>query len=159
MRAAWQNAVERDDRFIQEGREDEVNLWLKRTGWHEYLVGSDRTMLMSLVEEPGEDDGEETHVIWKAMSGMIQDCQQMVAKRVGIFVRMEVIQTEAHQTRYQPLQPYMNEKSMRENTRPWQQIIAFITRTQTHGVGVEHRLWRCDQEGSERTRQEYRTIR
>lgn len=132
MQTAWQQALERDDRFIQEGQENEVNPWLKRTGWHEYLVGKDRLMLLDLIAEPGEDDPEEIHVIWRAMDQMIRHCQQTVGTRVGIFVRLEAIRTEKHQTRFYPLQPYMDAKQMGEYSRPWKQVIAFIARTQTN---------------------------
>jgi phosphopantothenoylcysteine synthetase/decarboxylase len=47
-----------------------------------------------------------------------------------VFVRLEAIQTEKHQTRYQPLQLYMDEKSISEHVRLWQQILIFFARTQ-----------------------------
>jgi hypothetical protein len=39
-----------------------------------------------------------------------------------VFVRLEAIRTEKHQTRFQPLQPYMDKQSIGDHTRPWQQI-------------------------------------
>ena len=67
--------------------------------------------------------------IWQAMDNMIQHCQQTVIHRVGIFVRLEAIRTEKHQTRYHPLQGYMNAKLVQEYGRPWKQIVMFIGRT------------------------------
>ncbi len=42
---------------------------------------------------------------------------------------MEAIRTEKHQTRYQPLQPYMNVKGLMNYSRPWKQILMFMVRT------------------------------
>jgi hypothetical protein len=47
-----------------------------------------------------------------------------------VFVRLEAIRTEKHQTRFQPLQPYMDEKSISEHVWPWQQMLIFFARTQ-----------------------------
>jgi hypothetical protein len=44
--------------------------------------------------------------------------QASVVRRIGVFVRLEAIQTEKHQTRYQPLQPYINEQSIVKHVRP-----------------------------------------
>jgi hypothetical protein len=93
-------------------------------------VTENQRLLMSLIAQPGEEDPSEIHVIWTAMNRMIGHCQETVAKRVGIFVRYEAIRTEAHQTRYHPLQPYMDLKQMQEYARPWKQILVFIARTQ-----------------------------
>jgi hypothetical protein len=47
-----------------------------------------------------------------------------------VFVRLEAIRTEKHQTRYQPLQPYMDKEAIIKHTRPWQQVLMFFARTQ-----------------------------
>jgi len=60
------------------------------------------------------------------MDGMIRFSQKSVTKRVGVFVRMEAIRTEMHQTRFQPLQPYMDEHVFAKHTRPWKQIVMFF---------------------------------
>ena len=44
------------------------------------------------------------------MDEMIKHCQHTATTRVSIFVRFEAVRTEKHQTRYQPLQGYMNTK-------------------------------------------------
>ena len=64
------------------------------------------------------------------MGELIQYCQRSVKHRVGVFVRLEAIRTEKHQTRYQPLQPYMATKTLVKYSRPWQQILIFIARAQ-----------------------------
>ena len=46
------------------------------------------------------------------MGELIQQCQRSVNHRVGVFVRMEAIRTEKHQTRYRPLQPYVGAKTV-----------------------------------------------
>ncbi|KAL2044592.1 hypothetical protein ABVK25_012339 [Lepraria finkii] len=64
------------------------------------------------------------------MDEMIRHCQQTVIHRVGVSVRMEAIRTEKHQTRYQPLQAYMDGQSIQQYSRPWKQMVMFIGRTQ-----------------------------
>jgi hypothetical protein len=56
--------------------------------------------------------------------------QALVIERVGMFVQLEAIRTEKHQTRFQPLQPYMDQEAIVKHTRPWQQILVFFARTQ-----------------------------
>jgi hypothetical protein len=94
--------------------------------------------LMACVEEPvAEPDHRQEQqaepveaAMWAAMDGLARLIQTSVIHRVGVFVRLEAIRTEKHQTRYQPLQPYMDEKSIGEYVRPWQQMLIFFARTQ-----------------------------
>ncbi|TKA55481.1 hypothetical protein B0A49_13343, partial [Cryomyces minteri] len=119
---------------IQEGEADEVSPWLERAQWHQYLVGLERPELISCVEEPNKKEEPVEAAIWEAMHGLVRVCQQSVRARVGVFVRMEAIRTEKHQTRYQPLQPYMDGKALGDYSRPWKQVLMFFARTQKeHG--------------------------
>lgn len=43
--------------------------------------------------------------MWEAMDGLARFSQSSVIDRIGVFVRLEAIRTEMHQTRFQPLQP------------------------------------------------------
>jgi hypothetical protein len=63
------------------------------------------------------------------MEGLARFSQASVIQRVGLFVRFKAIRTEKHQTRFQLLQPYMDEKSISEHARPWQQMLMFFART------------------------------
>ena len=94
----------------------------------------ERPDLMACILEPNVDlKGEEEPVeaaIWEAMDRLGWFSQISVIKKIGIFIRMEVIQTEKHQTRYQPLQPYMDEKLIGDYTRPQKQILMFFARIQ-----------------------------
>ena len=130
----WAEVERKARTTIQEGERDEVNPWLERTQWQPYLVGMKRPDLMACIEEPNADpEGEKEPVeaaIWEAMDGLARFSQASVVDRIGVFVRMEAIRTEKHQTRYQPLQPYMDEKSIGEHARPWKQILMFFARTQ-----------------------------
>ncbi|EDN07518.1 predicted protein [Histoplasma mississippiense (nom. inval.)] len=65
--------------------------------------------------------------------GQVARTSQRVITRLGHFVRIEAIRTERHQTRHTPLQAYMDEESIAEHVRPWQQMLMFFARTQ-----VEH---------------------
>ena len=119
----------REQKIITEGEAHEVNPWLERAGWHTYLAGLDREKLLESVDRPDEETEPVLMAIWTAMDEMIQHCQYTATHRVGIFVRLEAIRTEKHQTRYQPLQGYMNAKLVQEYGRPWKQMVMFIGRT------------------------------
>jgi RecQ family ATP-dependent DNA helicase len=138
MAKAWENIEKRAQNTIQDGERDEVNPWLERTQWLPYLVGMERSELMACIAEPvtepdprQEQQAEPVEAaIWVAMGGLARFSQASVIHRIGVFVRLEAIRTEKHQTRFQPLQPYMDEKSIVEHVRPWQQILMFFARTQ-----------------------------
>ena len=138
MAKAWANVETRAQNSIQAGEKDEVNPWLERTQWLPYLLGMERPELLTCIEEPvAEPDPRQKQqaepveaAIWAAMEGLAWFSQGSVIHRVGVFVRLEAIRTEKHQTRFQPLQPYMDEKSIGEHVRPWQQVLMFFARTQ-----------------------------
>jgi RecQ family ATP-dependent DNA helicase len=138
MAKAWANVETRAQDTIQQGEKDEVNPWLERTQWLPYLVGMERPELLACIEEPVADPDPRQEqqaepveaAMWAAMEGLARFSQASVIHRIGVFVRLEAIRTEKHQTRFQPLQPYMDEKSIGDHTRPWQQILMFFARTQ-----------------------------
>ena len=142
MAKAWANIETRAQNTIQEGERDEVNPWLERTQWLPYLVGMERPELMACIEEPvAELDPRGRHgdeqraepveaAMWAAMDGLARFSQASVIHRIGVFVRLEAIRTEKHQTRFQPLQPYVDQKSIGDHIRPWQQMLMFFARTQ-----------------------------
>ena len=117
MDYAWANVQKRAKTTIQDGAQDKVNPWLEHTGWMPYLVGMERPELLASVEEPKAEE-ERAAAIWEAMDGLARFSQSSVIHRIGIFVRLKVIRTEKHQTRYQPLQLYMDEKAIGEHARP-----------------------------------------
>ncbi|KAL1640735.1 hypothetical protein SLS61_010230 [Didymella pomorum] len=134
MAKTWANVEDRAKTTIEDGEKDEAAPWLERTGWLPYLNKLDRPELLASVEEPNIDPEKDEEpveaTIWSAMDGLARVSQASVIKRTGIFVRMEAIRTEKHQTRYTPLQAYMDEKSIKERSRPWKQILMFFARTQ-----------------------------
>jgi superfamily II DNA helicase RecQ len=134
MAKKWADVETRARTTIQHGEKDEVNPWLDRTQWPRYLEGLQWPDLLACVEEPNSDPKKEEEpveaAIWEAMDGLARISQASVMERTGVFVRMEAIRTEKHQTRYQPLQPYMDEKSIGEHARPWKQMLMFFARTQ-----------------------------
>jgi hypothetical protein len=103
-----------------------VNLWLERTQWLPYLVSIERPELLACIEEPvAEPDPRQEQqaepveaAMWEAMDGLARFSQASVVDRIGVFVRLEAIRTEKHQTRFQPLQPYIDAKSIGEHVRP-----------------------------------------
>ncbi|KAK4983396.1 hypothetical protein LTR66_008840, partial [Elasticomyces elasticus] len=100
------------------------------------------------IEEPNSDPKEEKEpaeaAIWEAMDGLAQFSQVSVVEWIGVFVRMEAIRTEKYQTRYQPLQPYMDEKSIGDHAQPWKQTLMFFAPTQR-----EHEFTRRQREAWE----------
>ena len=149
MAKAWERVEKRAISTIQAGERDEVNPWVERTQWLPYLVGIERADLMACVEEPvaepdprGDTVAEPVEAaIWAAMAGLTRFSQASVIERVGIFVRLEAIRTEKHQTRYQPLQPYMDKEAIVKHTRPWQQVLMFFARTQKEHAWKSPRYW------------------
>jgi superfamily II DNA helicase RecQ len=138
MARAWEGIEKRAQNTIQDGERDEVNPWLERTQWLPYLVGMERPDLLACVEEPvtepdprKEEEAEPVEAaIWTAMDGLVRFSQASVIDRIGVFVRLEAIRTEKHQTRFQPLQPYMDKDAIVKHVRPWQQMLMFFARTQ-----------------------------
>jgi hypothetical protein len=108
MAKAWENIEKRANKTIQEGEKDEVNPWVDRTQWLPYLVGTERADLIACVEEPVAEPDPRSNVksepiaaaIWVAMAGLTRSSQASVIERVRIFVRLEVIRTEKHQTQH-----------------------------------------------------------
>jgi len=142
----WRALMVKTHSTIQEGAADEVNPWLERTGWLKYLIGLDRQELMASIAEPDCSiqaitpqaiqqlypnlDIAIEGVIWLAMDGLVRHCHETIKYRAGVFMCMEAIRTEKHQTKYQPLKPYTNTKTLRDCSLPWKQILLFIARTQ-----------------------------
>ena len=51
------------------------------------------------------------------MNDMLYYCQQTVKKHAGYFLRIEVIRSEAKQTKYRPLQLYIDPEAMKDYAR------------------------------------------
>jgi hypothetical protein len=138
MAKAWENIEKRANKTIQEGEKGEVNPWVERTQWLPYLVGMERADLMAYIEKPvaepdprSNNEGEPIEAAtWAAMAELTRFSQASVIKRVGVFVQLEAIRTEKHQTQVKPLQPYMDKEAMVKHTRPWQQMLMFFAWTQ-----------------------------
>ena len=138
MDHAWQKADEKAARIVAKGEVNEVNSWLKRTGWHRYLVGLNREKMSQSIARPDENDEFVAGRMWRIMEGMARHCQQTIISRVGHFVRMKTIRTEQHQTKYHPLQPYQNSKSFGDYVRAWQQMLMFFARIKDSKARQRH---------------------
>ena len=121
---AWEQASQHYDRIrsddtIRPGEIDEVNPWLRRTGWIPYLKDCDRKDILRCIREPtvdeeiaegkneANDNERATAAIWEAMGELVSASQDTVS-RSGVMLRFEAIRTEAHQNIYRPLEPYQN---------------------------------------------------
>jgi hypothetical protein len=127
----FESIQEEAKRIIQDGEKDEVNAWLERTGWEKYLKKYDRDELLAAVEKPGCNPEKEERfevVVWKAMTDVATISQDTVSK-ASVFVRMEAIRTEEHQTRYTPLETYWDPESIDRRAQPWRQILMFFVRS------------------------------
>lgn len=121
---AWTRASQHFDNVcaddtIRPGAVDEVNPWLRRTGWIPYLEGCDRRDILRSIREPvvEEDDvgngNEEVRqermaaTIWRAM-GEVASISQTTVSRSGVMLRFEAIRTESNKISYHPLEPYQD---------------------------------------------------
>ncbi|KAH7000823.1 hypothetical protein B0J12DRAFT_692848 [Macrophomina phaseolina] len=90
----WEELEKKARVTIEDGEKDEVSPWLDRTQWLPYL-------LLAAIEEPNTNpDREEEPIaaaVWKAMDDVARISQESTTKRVGIFIRMEMMKTERHQ--------------------------------------------------------------
>ena len=134
VHAHWKKTEEDANRLIQDGEKDEANPWLKRTGWVPYLKKLDPDRLLESIEPPNSDPQKDeepvAEAIWTAMAEMARISQMSVIHETGVFVRLEAIRSEKHQTQFRPLEPYMDEESIVHRVRPWQQMLMFFWRTQ-----------------------------
>ena len=73
----------------------EFILWLETMRWPAYLQELDRQELMGLVEPPNTEEEELVGIVWDAMDGILQHCQQTVKQQAGYFLRMEAVRSEA----------------------------------------------------------------
>ncbi|KAG9375668.1 hypothetical protein A1F94_013724 [Pyrenophora tritici-repentis] len=159
MAKAWADIEKRAQTTIQEGERDEVNPWLERTQWLPYLVGMERPDLLACIEEPvAEPDARQEQqaepveaAIWAAMDGLARFSQASIIDRIGVFIRLEAIRTEMHQTRFQPLQPYMDKNAIVKHTRPArvEEPQVSVYAPAARGMGGVNRTGKAEHRGDE----------
>lgn len=143
---AWEQASQhydtiRADNTIRSGAVDEVNPWLRRTGWVPFMEGCDRKHILRSIQEPvveegGKDTDRETSqservaaAVWQAMSEVAAISQTTVS-RSGVMLRFEAIRTDSNKVSHHPLEPYQDRSQIGRQGRAWQQIMMFFVRTQ-----------------------------
>lgn len=134
--AAWE-AMKTQTGPSGTGEIHDANSWLRVTGWTRYLqeftTPSDFDALRAMVATPlpDADDPVEQGVwrMWVAMEGVVRKSQWTV-QHTGQAIRIEAVRSEKGQTPYRPLLAYMDPDSVVKHMQPWQQILAFIARTQ-----------------------------
>lgn len=135
QQASRQYAEDEEANTIQAGEIDEVNPWLRRTGWITYLAGCQPKELLQSVQEPARGDAEKSQdepiaaAIWDAIRDVATASQDAV-RSSGVMLRFEAVRTEEGQVRYEPLQTYRDHKAVQKQCRPWQQMVMFFVRTQ-----------------------------
>ncbi|RHZ49046.1 uncharacterized protein CDV56_103939 [Aspergillus thermomutatus] len=131
--SAWEQAQAKADEVIQAGEITDANPWLRMTGWADYLQGIQANDLLACVAAPEEDTMDATEqgvqVIWDTMEQVARKSQQTV-QHCGQAIWVEAVRSEKGQTPYRPLLAYMDEAAIQKHVHPWQQILAFIARTQ-----------------------------
>ena len=108
------------------------------TRWTQYLqdftTPDDFSRLQELVETLLTDSNDPVEQgvqrIWEAIEKMIRKSQRTV-QHTGQAIRVEAVYSEKGQTLYRLLQAYMDADGVAKHVQPWQQIVAFIARTQT----------------------------
>jgi hypothetical protein len=104
MAKAWERAEKHAESTFQAGEREEVNPWVERTQWLQYLVGMERAELMACIEETvakpdvgdrarrrvraagGDSNGEAPDVVpaTAAVHGEGGDCQAHTAMAAGV---------------------------------------------------------------------------
>ena len=86
----------------------EVQPWLEKTGWPKYLKELNRQKLMDSVKIPNAKEKSLKLIVWDATGKMLRHSQATAKKKAGYYLRMEVVRSEVHQTRYRSLQAYID---------------------------------------------------
>ena len=103
--------------------------WLETMGWQRYLGALERGSLLSLVAAPDEKQETVLATICQALDELLEHCQQTVTDRAGYYARMEAVRTEQSQTKYWPLQAYIDRMTVTDYARPWKVMVALFYRT------------------------------
>ncbi|KAF9882584.1 hypothetical protein FE257_006232, partial [Aspergillus nanangensis] len=132
--AAWEQAqVQQAHQPIEPDEIHDANPWLRRTGWPKLLQGITGPDLLRSVATPEPDPMDPieqgVQVLWETVDQLARRSQRTV-QHCGAAIRMEAVRTQAGQLPYQPLLAYMDESSVQKHVQPWQQVLAFIARTQ-----------------------------
>ena len=128
---------------IRPGEADEINLWLRRTGWVPYLEVLSSRDILRLIQEPADDEAvllsqvdegdadiyreRVAAVIWHAVADVARISQETVS-RSGVMLQFESIRTDAHQNMHHSLDPYQTRDDIALQGRYWQQIVIFLVR-------------------------------
>ncbi|KAF9882558.1 hypothetical protein FE257_007183, partial [Aspergillus nanangensis] len=132
--AAWEQAqAQQVHQPIEPDEIHDANPWLRLTGWPKLLQGIPGPDLLRSVVTPEPDSmdpvEQSVQILWETVDQLARRSQRTV-QHCGAAIRMEAVRTQANQLPYQPLLPYMDETSIQKHVQPWQQILAFIARTQ-----------------------------
>ena len=112
----------------------ELSMWLRRTGWTEYLSGYDvgkSSILMSLSTTSDILDHDTELAIGtlgEALDGMARKCRRAV-KTTGTFVRQEVTRLQKGQAKGKPLVVYADDKEACVDVAIWKKMLYFLART------------------------------
>ena len=139
--AAVQQAVDQIQAHAQSSSGEDIhdtNPWLRVTRWTQYLqdftTPEDFSRLRELVEMPLADSNNSVKQgiqrIWEAIERVVRKSQRTV-QYTDQTIRVETVRSEKEQILYRPLQAYIDTDGVAKHIQPWQQIMAFIARTQT----------------------------
>ncbi|KAB8226794.1 uncharacterized protein BDW43DRAFT_305076 [Aspergillus alliaceus] len=134
---AWEEAeAEKAQQTVQAVEVTDANPWLRVTGWTEYLQDIAPQVILNSVDPPDKESMEPVEQgirrLWDTMEQVVRKSQRTV-DHSGQAICIEAVRSETGQTPYRPLQVYMDAESIVKHVQPWQQIVAFIARTQaTH---------------------------
>ncbi len=67
---AGEEAKANADRVIEEGSVNEVNRWVDRTRWNQYLKGFEHDALLDLIVRPEPESEAVEDAVWNAMDGL-----------------------------------------------------------------------------------------
>ncbi|KAF9890012.1 hypothetical protein FE257_006692 [Aspergillus nanangensis] len=131
---AWEAAeAARQATPIEPDELTDANPWLRRTRWPEALQGIPAADLRQSVvapdPEPQDAVEQGVQVLWETIAQVVRRSQQTV-RYCGAAIRMEAVRNQAGRLPYQPLMAYLDGDDIQKHIQPWQQVLAFIARTQ-----------------------------
>jgi hypothetical protein len=123
---------------IRAGNRYEVNPWLDRTRWAQYLAEEDRGRLLPLMEKVNPSTEPILAEIGERFDRIILVAQQTILSRINVFGRFEINRKEATVDPRQPFNPRMEADTIDRYRKVWKQIIYYTVRTTMPAIRGEN---------------------
>ena len=129
---------------VEASQKTEVNVWLDRNGWAEYLQGKDRPSLMKLLQPAGQEDESQDDEDYEEEEGqkeaVLQEIEARFRKIIAVaqnttirgashFVRFAINRKDSHKEPTKPFNARMEDSTMKRYQEVFLQLIRFVVRT------------------------------